>query len=285
MTYRRSGLMPRRSSTAGPIPATWEDRRVESRHAEALRRVFEADRTWASEGHEPEHFHLRYPGDGPKIEHPRWDPSWTIFSEQTIDDLEEMGLLRVEPHHNKTRSFGLTLTGRERGADVARSGSTTVPEAAADGTTNDSGSQERAIFIVHGHSREHEVARAVQEVTGRKPILLSEQPGRGRTIIEKFEANAGKAGFAVVLLTADDVGAAKGESESLSPRARQNAILELGYFIGRIGREHVAVLYEADVELPSDYTGVEYISFADEWRWKLHRELRDAGFSVATPTN
>lgn len=262
---------------------TWEDRRVESRHGDALRRVFEADRSWTSEGHEPEDFHLRYPGDGPKIEHPRWDPSWAVFSEQTIDDLEEMGFLRVDPHHNKTRSFGLTLTGRERGGEIATPGSPTAPEAAHG--TDGSGSGERSIFIVHGHSREHEVARAVHEMTSRKPILLSEQPGRGQTIIEKFEANAGKAGFAVVLLTADDVGAAKAESESLSPRARQNAILELGYFIARIGRENVAVLYEADVELPSDYTGVEYISFADEWRWKLHRELNDAGFSVETPTN
>jgi len=37
-----------------------------------------------------------------------------------------------------------------------------VPEETADDTTNESGSEERSIFIVHGHSREHEVARAVQ---------------------------------------------------------------------------------------------------------------------------
>ena len=138
--------------------------------------------------------------------------------------------------------------------------------------------ESRQIFVVHGHSRESEVARVVQEITGRQPVLLSEQPGRGKTIIEKFEAHAGRAGFAVVLLTADDLGAAKDHSENLNPRARQNAILELGWFLGKIGRENVAVLYDDGVKLPSDYEGVEYISFADDWCWKLNRELKDAGF-------
>jgi hypothetical protein len=274
---------------------------VEPRHADALRRVFEADRTWTSEGHEPEQFHLRHSG-GMKshIDHPRWDSSWAVPSEHTIDDLDEMEFLRVEPHHDMARSFGLTLKGRTRGAEIAARGSAitattrdgskseTGPRLADSRGTVPGGEEPDApphVFIVHGHSREHEVARAVQEMTGREPILLSEQPGRGQTIIEKFEANAGKAGFAVVLLTADDIGASKGESESLNPRARQNAILELGYFIARIGRENVAVLYEADVELPSDYTGVEYISFAGDWRWKLQRELDDAGLGAEAPTN
>lgn len=35
--------------------------------------------------------------------------------------------------------------------------------------------------------------------------------------------------FAIVLMTDDDVGASKGAA--LAPRARQNVILELGYFL------------------------------------------------------
>jgi predicted nucleotide-binding protein len=72
-------------------------------------------------------------------------------------------------------------------------------------------------------------------------IILHEQPNAGQTIIEKVERYAGVA-FAVVLLTPDDIGAEKGNESHLRPRARQNVILELGYFLARLGRKHIAAL-------------------------------------------
>jgi len=93
-----------------------------------------------------------------------------------------------------------------------------------------------AIFVVHGQdtARKLEVARFIERITGRRPTILHEQPNRGRTIIEKFEVHAGDAGFAVVLLTGDDVGGSN--ADSLQPRARQNVVLELGFFMGTLGR-------------------------------------------------
>ena len=82
-----------------------------------------------------------------------------------------------------------------------------------------------------------------------------------------------------MLLTADDVGGATGEEQN--PRARQNVIFEFGWFCGLIGRKHVAVLYEAGVELPSDIEGLVYIGLDTEWRWRLVRELKDAGFDFS----
>jgi predicted nucleotide-binding protein len=113
--------------------------------------------------------------------------------------------------------------------------------------------------------------------------VLHEQANRGLTIIEKFEKHASLSGFAVVLLTADDAGAAvpPGETipvDGLRPRARQNVVFELGYFVGALGRSRVAVLYDETVELPSDYQGIAYISLADEtWRFKLLKELKATG--------
>src|SRR5271157_2875615 len=53
-------------------------------------------------------------------------------------------------------------------------------------------------------------------------VILREQPNEGRTIIEKFEDYA-EVGFAVVLLTADDRGAASNVLyDAQKPRARQN---------------------------------------------------------------
>jgi len=102
----------------------------------------------------------------------------------------------------------------------------------------------------------------------------------GRTIIEKFEVE-GKVGFAVVLLTPDDLGKAKDNSD-FHQRARQNVILELGYFVGRLGRSKVCALVRGDLELPSDFAGVVYERFDDGGAWKfvLGRELRAAGYQV-----
>lgn len=139
------------------------------------------------------------------------------------------------------------------------------------------------IFLVHGHDEAvlQGTARFLQQL-GQEFVILREQPNQGRTIIEKFEDFA-DVGFAVVLLTPDDIGGKAAESESaLKPRARQNVILELGYFLGRLGRNRVCALYRDGVEIPSDYTGVLFVALDDRgaWKFELAKELRAAGFSI-----
>jgi predicted nucleotide-binding protein len=141
--------------------------------------------------------------------------------------------------------------------------------------------QGKKVFVVHGHDGDvkYQVVEFLEKITGERPIVLHEQPDSGRTIIEKFEDHASDAGFAVVLLTADDLGRAK-EETTLSPRARQNVVLELGFFIGRLGRSRVVALHEAGVELPSDLSGVLYKPLAGNWHTALAGELRVAGIEV-----
>ena len=138
------------------------------------------------------------------------------------------------------------------------------------------------IFVIHG--RDLSVRKTiVRLLKGLKlePIILDQQPNEGRTIIEKFEDHA-NVGFAVALLTPDDVGALRDGPSKLSPRARQNVILELGFFLGALGRKRVCALVKGDVEMPSDYDGVVYIPLddADEWKIKLVEELKAAGFNI-----
>ena len=141
------------------------------------------------------------------------------------------------------------------------------------------------VFIVHGHdtAAKIKVARFVEKL-GPKVTILDEQPGRGQTIIEKFEAHASNAGFAIVLLTPDDVGAAKDKQDNLKPRARQNVIFEMGYFVKGLGRGRVCAMSTEEVKLPSDLAGVEYIHLDgyDGWKSKLARELKAAGISIDT---
>ena len=138
------------------------------------------------------------------------------------------------------------------------------------------------IFIIHGRDNETKetVARFLEHLD-LKPIILHEQSNRGRTIIEKFEQYT-QVGFAVALLTPDDVGALQEKTLNLKPRARQNVIFEFGYFIGWLGRDRVCALTKGNVEIPSDYDGVIYIPLDDTEGWKIElvRELRGAGIDV-----
>ena len=139
------------------------------------------------------------------------------------------------------------------------------------------------VFIVHGHDDEAKetVARFVENF-GIEATILHEQANRGQTIPEKFEEHASEAGFAIILLTPDDVGASKDERDNLKPRARQNVVLELGYFWGKLGRERVCVLYKEEVELPSDMQGILYVPMDnfDGWKQKLAREMKQAGLPI-----
>ena len=140
----------------------------------------------------------------------------------------------------------------------------------------------RKVFVVHGHDRgtKETVARFLGKLD-LEPIILHEQPDKGRTIIEKFEDHAGDVQCAVVILTGDDLASPKEQPEKREIRARQNVILELGFFVGRLGRHRTFALVEKDVTRPSDIDGVIYIPLDDgQWRLHLVRELKAAGLDV-----
>lgn len=149
---------------------------------------------------------------------------------------------------------------------------TTVPPASA-------GPLPRKIFVVHGQDDARETVARFLERLGFEAIILQEKASGGRTVIEKVEAYA-DVGYAVVIMTPDDVGCLKGSTPQ--PRARQNVVLELGYFIGRLGRKHVCALKRGELEIPSDINGLVYIPFDNGEAWKigLGRELKEAGFDI-----
>jgi predicted nucleotide-binding protein len=138
------------------------------------------------------------------------------------------------------------------------------------------------VFVVHG---QNEAARnavvSFLESLGLVGIVLHEQPNMGRHLLTKFIQEADLVTFAVVLMTDDDVGSVKGGKAA--PRARQNVILELGYFLAHLGQARVCALITPGLETPSDFDGIVYIRMDDEDRWKqeLKRELVAAKMPVA----
>lgn len=113
----------------------------------------------------------------------------------------------------------------------------------------------------------------------------------GDTILSKFEAHASESSFAIVLLTPEDHVVRKDSSgnEEDVYYPRQNVVLEWGYFLGRLGKEHVAVLLQEqgrrlhkDFIVPSDMLGTEHISLSSDWLPKLAQRLNKSGFEVST---
>lgn len=153
---------------------------------------------------------------------------------------------------------------------------TTAASAPQDATKDDTN-----IFVVHGHddAAKHQIARFVEK-TGLNPVILHEQASEGRTVIEKLEKYS-DVGFAVVLLTPDDLGRPQ-DGEKLQLRARQNVIAELFYFLGKLGRTRVCALKKGELEIPSDIGGVVYIDLdsGGAWKMELLREWQAAGYEI-----
>lgn len=143
----------------------------------------------------------------------------------------------------------------------------------------DSRKELNRVFIVHGHDEEMKqaVARVILKLN-LEAIILHEQPKGGRTIIEQFEKHS-DVDYSVILLSPDDVAYPKGASPNEGKyRARQNVIMELGYFLAKLGRERVFVLYRQtdNFEIPTDYLGVLYTPYdsSGSWQYKLADELK-----------
>lgn len=139
------------------------------------------------------------------------------------------------------------------------------------------------IFVVHGRDNLPKVTLARWlEANKLNPIILHEQTSGGATLIEKLENHASKVKFAIIILTPDDVGRLK-EATSEQPRARQNVIFELGYFLGLLGRKYVCCLYKDTLEIPSDFNGVLFIPFKEDVKEtysELARELTNTGYII-----
>ncbi len=130
------------------------------------------------------------------------------------------------------------------------------------------------VFIVHGHDGElkQRVARLLER-QNIEAIILNEKPNKGMTIIEKIEAYSEGVDAAICLFTPDD------EMKDGSKRARENVVLETGYFIGKITRKNTIVVAAEGVMNLSDLKGVVYVSDKN-WELDVLKELREIGYKV-----
>ena len=146
------------------------------------------------------------------------------------------------------------------GSAPKESPSLAVPQVRLEGTIKPQPTG-KAVFIVHGHDELNLLRlRDLLRERSLEPIVLSSQPGKGRSIVEKFEEEAERAAYAFVLLTPDD-NIIKSDTEY--SQARPNVLFELGWFYGRLGRERVCILFKKGTRLHSDLDGISRIEFTE----------------------
>lgn len=150
--------------------------------------------------------------------------------------------------------------------------------------------ENKKVFVVHGHDvNAREQLELVLHKLGLNPFVLQNSSGGGLTIIEALEKEIGPrpeaARFGIVLMTPDDMGFSKQDGEaSIKPRARQNVVLETGMLISALGRPNMAILVKGDLEVPSDASGIIYLSFTTHVKEtvpRLAERLRESGFVIS----
>jgi hypothetical protein len=123
------------------------------------------------------------------------------------------------------------------------------------------------ILIVHGRDLESRDAlfQLLIELGLPQPIVMAAEPTLGRALPEKFEELAVQVDAAIALVTPDDLGGLRDDSEAgLRGRARQNVWVEVGWFWGKLGRARTLLLGKKGVELPSDLSGLLVEQFDDQ---------------------
>jgi hypothetical protein len=107
------------------------------------------------------------------------------------------------------------------------------------------------------------IAQAIQVNLDRTcEVVLWNQGvyGLSEGTLETLVDKANEFDFAVLVITPDDMTRSRGKKQQAP---RDNVLLELGLFIGVLGRKRTMVVYDrsADIKLPSDLAGVTLASY------------------------
>ena len=177
--------------------------------------------------------------------------------------------------------FNITSKGRDW---YETTGSKRFSNASAPPSRDRSKVSKPRFFIVYGHDIDFalQAKNYLQNVLSLpEPVLLAEKAFTGRTVIEKLEEETEDVDAALILVSPDDKMIDEPGNSDAVWRARQNVILELGYFMGKWPRKdgRVIVVWKKDkpLDLPSDFVGVGYVGVTttlsaagDDLRREIH---------------
>ncbi len=160
-----------------------------------------------------------------------------------------------------------------------------LPQTNSNVPTQSAGKVNRRVFVIS--SADEEMQQAVTKALTKLefvPIVSCEDPGHCRKIVEK-PSDYADVNFAVALLSPDDYAYAKTDEPSKRRfRPQQETVFELGFVLGKLGKDRVLVLFRetTNFEVPTCFASLTAAAFDDRDSWKLAlvRELSKIGYAV-----
>jgi predicted nucleotide-binding protein len=143
----------------------------------------------------------------------------------------------------------------------------------------------RKVLLAHGRDDRwaQAVAHLLEQAGSHELTILDQRAEQRAELLEDAGDQRAAPRYAVVLLTADDIGGRRLESAEepyFAPRARQDVVFEMGFLAAALTPACVCVLYEEGVELPCELDEISHVrlDLAGTWQPKLLMKLRRAGF-------
>jgi predicted nucleotide-binding protein len=203
----------------------------------------------------------------------------------------------VSPSHEEPPAVGAELAPRAplASSELAQQADVTVPAEHVQTSTPAEHVQTstpeptrtaRKVLLAHGRDErwKQAVEHLLEQAGTHELTILDERPEERARLFERDEEQQPAATrYAIVLLTADDIGAQRLDSTEepyFTPRARQEVVFEMGFLVAALSPGRVCVLYEEGVELPCELDGISHVrlDLAGTWQPKLLMKLRRAGF-------
>jgi predicted nucleotide-binding protein len=127
--------------------------------------------------------------------------------------------------------------------------------------------QGRQIFVSHaGDSVASSVVYRLLRDLNLNPVDVSDIPVSGQTLMERLDYLAESSEAAIVIL---------GPESSGDRATSANVLFELGWLLGKLGRDRVLTVVTPEAILPSDLGGFRYFVFEPTRRESLRARLRN----------
>lgn len=212
-------------------------------------------------------------------------PAQGVPVEEPVEQEPPLGAQAIERELAAREEVGSELARAPFvGAELAQQDAG-LPAEHADGAPGAAPTRTRRVFVAHGRDErwKEAVAHLLEHAGTDEVTILNDHPEERARLLERIGDQAQAVRYAIVLLTADDIGAARLESAEepyFTTRARQGVVFEMGFLVAALTPGRVCVLYEDGVELPCELEGVSHVrlDLAGTWQPKLLLALRRAGF-------
>lgn len=140
----------------------------------------------------------------------------------------------------------------------------------------------RPIVFIGSSTEGLEIAKALlSNLSGCSEPLIWKQGvfGLGQGTLEALTSAANRADFAALVMTPDDFVESRGKSNHMP---RDNIVVELGLFIGALGRDRAFMVFEEDsnLKLPLDVAGITAATFRRSKQLSIDASVASAAVKI-----